>query len=130
MQHSVLHTMVETDNKLWCSLASDLVPEDHANKSQLLALLKSNVTPEKKVQMADSKLGKAEEAQDANSNLPPQVAAFKVSFTVYSLLGLIDTCVGHNRCGGDCNNAKLYQWSTQICKGFGQPICSGQARLY
>lgn len=63
------------------SLASDLVPEDHPDRSQLLALLESNISMAQRDRAPNSKPDKsAVEAQEAaDSNLHPQVAAFKVS---------------------------------------------------
>ena len=69
------------DDSLMRSLASDLVPEDHPDRSQLLALLKSNISAAQRARASISKPSQsAVEAQEAaDSNLRPQVAAFKVS---------------------------------------------------
>ena len=81
MYSSLMPNSGGPDDCLMRSLASDLVPEDHPDRSQLLALLKSNTSTAQRDRASNSKPDKsAVEAQEAaDSNLHPQVAAFKVS---------------------------------------------------
>lgn len=82
----VLHM---ADCVLSCSSANELVPEDHADRSQMLALLRCDVSSAKKQKAAGSKMQALDQqAADADANVAPAVAAFKVS-TNYPVQPLI-----------------------------------------